>query len=103
MAVNPKEAIKRARWWKKKGITYSMTGSRAGTDNTHDCSSFVYECYRYAGASKYSVIPSTETMHEWLKNNGFKLIAENKKFNGKPGDVVIFGKKGYSAGVNCSA
>lgn len=103
MAIDINKAINRGKKLKSQGITYSMRGSRDGSDGTADCSGFVYNCFRMAGASKYSIIPSTETMHDWLNKNNFKLISKNKKFNGKKGDVAIFGKKGQSAGVNCSA
>lgn len=79
-------------------IKYSMYGSRNFSDGTCDCSGAVYTSMIQGGANKLSYIPSTETMHQWLLNNGFKLIAENKGWQMKRGDVVIWGKKGYSAG-----
>lgn len=80
-------------------IRYSMTGSRTGTDGTADCSGFVYACMRAGGGSNYGYVPSTETLHDYLKKNGYKLIAENKSWSMKRGDIVIWGKKGYSAGA----
>ena len=80
-------------------ITYSMYGSRYCTDGTCDCSGFVYRMIREGGGSKWSYIPSTETLHTYLTQNGFQLISENKDWNMQKGDVVIWGKRGYSAGV----
>lgn len=99
LAINVDEAIKRGRDLKSQGITYSMYGSRDGSDGSADCSGFIYNCIRFGGGSKYHIIPSTETLHDYLGKNGYKLVAENKKFNGKKGDIVIAGKKGQSAGA----
>lgn len=38
-------------------------------------------------------------MHDYLLKNGFELIAENREWNMQRGDVVIWGKKGSSAGA----
>ena len=80
-------------------IRYSMTGSRTGTDGTADCSGFVYACLRAGGGSNYGYVPSTETFHDYLNKNGFKLISENKSWQMKRGDIVIWGRKGQSAGA----
>ena len=80
-------------------IRYSMTGSRTGVDGSADCSGFVYQCLRKAGGTNFGYVPSTETLHEYFKKNGFKLISENKEWPMKRGDIVIWGKKGYSAGA----
>lgn len=98
MSMNMNVAIA---WGKKQvgRITYSMYGSRYCTDGTCDCSGFVYRMIREGGGSKWSYIPSTETLHAYLTQNGFQLIAENKDWNMQKGDVVIWGKKGYSAGA----
>lgn len=78
---------------------YSMFGSRTGADGTADCSGFVYQCLREGGAKAYPFVPSTETEHDFLLKNGFKLIAENTDWKMQRGDVVIWGKKGSSAGA----
>lgn len=97
MSVNMDKAIA---WGKTQvgRITYSMYGSRYCTDGTCDCSGFVYRMIREGGGSKWPYIPSTETLHAYLIENGFQLIAENKSWNMQKGDVVIWGRKGYSAG-----
>ncbi|MFD1484700.1 peptidoglycan amidohydrolase family protein [Lacticaseibacillus baoqingensis] len=78
---------------------YSMYGSRNFSDGTCDCSGAVYTALRKGGASNLGYIASTETLHGWLISNGFKLIAENADWQMKRGDVVIWGRKGQSAGA----
>lgn len=98
MSVNLEAAINFLR--SKVGhVRYSMTGSRNFSDGTCDCSGAVYTALRQGGASNLGYIASTETLHAWLKANGFKLIAENHEWTMKRGDVVIWGKKGASAGA----
>lgn len=84
---------------KNRGITYSMNGSRIGTDGTADCSGAVYISLVNGGATKYSYPVNTESEHAWLIANGFDLIAFNKSWNMQRGDVLIFGIKGRSAGA----
>lgn len=79
--------------------TYSMYGSRNFSDGTCDCSGAVYTALRKAGASNLGYIASTETLHGWLKDNGFKCIAENRSWTMQRGDVVIWGRIGQSAGA----
>lgn len=80
-------------------VSYSMYGSRNFSDGTCDCSGAVYTALRKGGASNLGYIASTETLHAWLISNGFKLIAENREWTMKRGDVVIWGRKGESAGA----
>lgn len=80
-------------------FSYSMFGSRTGADGTADCSGFVYRCVQAGGGKGYPFVPSTETLHEYLKQNGFALISENREWNMQAGDIVIWGKKGQSAGA----
>ena len=84
---------------KNRGITYSMSGSRIGTDGTADCSGAVYISLVNGGAKKHSYPVNTESEHAWLIANGFDLIAFNKEWNMQRGDVLIFGIKGQSAGA----
>lgn len=79
-------------------ITYSMYGSRNFSDGTCDCSGAVYTALRQGGASNLGYIASTETLHGWLLNNGFSLVAENTEWAMQRGDVIIWGRKGQSAG-----
>lgn len=84
---------------KNRGITYSMSGSRIGTDGTADCSGAVYISLVKGGAKPHSYPVNTESEHAWLIANGFELIAFNKNWNMQRGDVLIFGLKGQSAGA----
>ena len=84
---------------KNRGVTYSMSGSRIGTDGTADCSGAVYISLVKGGARPHSYPVNTESEHAWLIANGFELIAFNKSWNMQRGDVLIFGLKGQSAGA----
>ena len=84
---------------KNRGVTYSMSGSRIGTDGTADCSGAVYISLVKGGAKPHSYPVNTESEHAWLIANGFELIAFNKEWNMQRGDVLIFGLKGQSAGA----
>ena len=98
VVLNIDKAINYMRTLKARGVRYSMNGSRTGADGTADCSGSIYSALRQAGLPKASHVLSTETMHDWLLANGFKLYAYNKSWQAQKGDVVIFGKKGYSIG-----
>ena len=84
---------------KNRGVTYSMSGSRIGTDGTADCSGAIYISLVKGGAKPHSYPVNTESEHAWLIANGFDLIAFNKSWNMQRGDVLIFGLKGQSAGA----
>lgn len=99
MTINIETAIKNMYDLKAKGISYSMNGSRTGSDGTGDCSGTIYDSLRKAGATDAGWILNTDSMHPWLVNNGFTLIAENKEWTAQRGDIVIFGKKGSSGGA----
>lgn len=80
-------------------VTYSMYGSRNFSDGTCDCSGAVYTGLVQGGFAPMAYIPSTETLHAWLISNGCQLIAENTEWQMQKGDIVIWGRKGYSAGA----
>jgi hypothetical protein len=79
--------------------TYSMYGSRNFSDGTCDCSGAVYYGLTNGGVKQLGYIPSTETMHQWLLDNNYKLIAENSEWKMQAQDVIIWGRKGESAGA----
>jgi len=79
--------------------TYSMYGSRNFSDGTCDCSGAVYYGLTNGGVAQLEYIPSTETMHQWLLDNNYKLIAENSEWKMQAQDVIIWGRKGESAGA----
>lgn len=99
MAINIETAINHMKELKNKGIVYSMNGSRTGTDGTGDCSGTIYASLRKAGATDVGWVLNTDSMHDWLVKNGFKLIAENDSWEAQRGDIVIFGLKGQSGGA----
>lgn len=78
-------------------ISYSMYGSRTGTDRTGDCSGVLYASLVKAGASTEKYPPSTETLHTYLLKNGYQLHIENRQWVPQKGDIFIWGKKGHSA------
>lgn len=98
MAVNMDKAIN---WFKSKvgKVTYSMSGSRNGSDGTGDCSGMVVTALYNGGASKPSWLYNTDSMHDYLIANGFQLISFNKSWNMQKGDVIITGLKGQSTGA----
>lgn len=99
MAIDIEKAIKNMYDLKDRGITYSMNGSRTGSDGTGDCSGTIYDSLRKAGATDAGWILNTDSMHDWLLKNGFKCIASNQEWSAKRGDIVIFGLKGQSGGA----
>lgn len=100
MAINLDLAIQHMRDLKAKGVRYSMDiyKSRTGADGWGDCSGTIYSALRKAGASDAGWVLNTDHMHSWLEDNGFKLIAHNRTWSAKKGDIVIFGPKGASGG-----
>lgn len=81
-----------------QGVTYSMTGSRTGSDGTADCSGAIYQGMIEGGCEKLRYPFSTETEHAYLLNNGYELIATNQSWNAKRGDIFIWGMKSASNG-----
>lgn len=96
--VNIETAIANMYALKAAKIRYSMNGSRTGADGTGDCSGTIYDSLRKGGASNAGWVLNTDSMHDWLVKNDFKLIAQNNEWTAKRGDIVIFGKKGASGG-----
>lgn len=91
----------------KEHATYSMTGSRNGTDGTGDCSGMLSQGLYNAGMKPYIEwqpnsgirLPSTETLHDYLLGNGWELVSTNDpSFKHQKYDIFIHGQKGYSSG-----
>lgn len=99
MAVSIETAIAHMYALKARNIRYSMNGSRTGSDGTGDCSGTIYDALRRAGMPDAGWILNTDSMHNWLAKNGWELIATNKSWSMKRGDVVILGPKGASGGA----
>lgn len=84
-------------YYARKGkISYSMI-HRDGP-NSYDCSSSIYYAHRECGFPKASYPCNTETLHEWLMNNGYERISTNTPWNSIRGDIFIWGKRAASLG-----
>lgn len=99
MAVNIETAINNMYDLMRRATRYSMYGSRIGTDGTADCSGAIYDSLRKGGATNAGWVLNTDSMHAWLVQNGFKLVAQNQSWAMKRGDVIIFGLRGSSGGT----
>lgn len=99
MTIAVDQVIAYMRALQRKGVTYSMRGSRTGADGTADCSGAVYAALCHGGMRKAGYVPSTETLHGLLLAAGFQLLATNREWEAQKGDIVILGRKGQSAGV----
>lgn len=81
-------------------LTYSMYGSRNGIDGTADCSGSMTQAIYDAGGKQYQWLYSTDYLHDYLLDNHYALIAENKDWIAQKGDIVIWGKQGESGGAS---
>ena len=74
----------------RKGLlTYSMYGSRNGTDGTADCSGSITQAIRDAGGSPYAYLFSTVTLGGYLSANGYNRISENQSWDAQRGDIIL--------------
>ncbi|MBS9339132.1 LysM peptidoglycan-binding domain-containing protein [Fructobacillus sp. M2-14] len=80
-------------------LTYSMYGSRNGSDGTADCSGAMVEALYEAGASKPAWLYNTDSMHSYLQQNGYHLISSSQEWQAERGDIVIWGARGASGGA----
>lgn len=69
-------------------ITYSMYGSRNGSDGTGDCSGTVSQALKEAGIAIQG-LPSTVTLGQQLANNGFYRVSRNEDWEPLMGDIVL--------------
>jgi hypothetical protein len=99
MSFNLQKAIDFMYGLKSRGVTYSMLGKRNGSDGTADCSGAIYTALLQAGLSDAGWILNTDSMHKWLRNNGYKKIATNQEWPMQKHDVIIFGPEGASRGA----
>lgn len=93
MTINMQTVISNMRALKSKGVTYSMGGSRTGSDGTADCSGTVYASLNAAGANL--AIGNTDSLFRDLPSLGFSKT--NKPY--AYGDIFIFGIEGQSSGA----
>lgn len=86
--------------WRQGKVTYSMT-NRWG-DSSYDCSSSIYYALKEAGIFPQNLpIGNTETLFNDLPKYGFVKVAEgeNVDYDAKPGDIFIWGRRGYTLGA----
>lgn len=69
-------------------LTYSMYGSRNGTDGTADCSGAVSQALKESGINIQG-LPSTVYLGVQLAQNGFTRISENQDWDAQRGDIVM--------------
>ena len=69
-------------------LTYSMYGSRNGSDGTADCSGSISQALKEAGIGIQG-LPSTVTLGQQLANNGFYRISINQDWDALTGDIVL--------------
>lgn len=84
---------------RKGRLTYSMTGSRNGTDGTADCSGSITQAIRDAGGSPYAYLFSTVTLGSYLSANGYTRISVNESWDAQRGDIVLMS---WGAGMQYS-
>lgn len=101
MTIDNNKAIS---WFEnhKGSLTYSMYGSRNGTDGTADCSGSITQAIRDAGGSPYAYLYSTVTLGGYLSVNGYTRISENQSWDAKRGDIVLMSwgaNMAYSGGA----
>lgn len=69
-------------------LTYSMYGSRNGSDGTADCSGSISQALKEAGVNIVG-LPSTVTLGSQLANNGFIRVSRNTDWNAERADIVL--------------
>lgn len=69
-------------------ITYSMFGSRNGSDGTGDCSGIMSQVLKEAGIPIQG-LPSTVTLGQQIANNGFYRVSINQEWDALTGDIVL--------------
>lgn len=88
MAVDNNQGVS---WFdNRKGlITYSMYGSRNGTDGTADCSGSITQAVRDAGGSPYAYLYSTVTLGGYFSATGYTRISVNESWDAQRGDIIL--------------
>lgn len=69
-------------------LTYSMFGSRNGSDGTADCSGSMSQALKEAGIGIQG-LPSTVTLGQQLAKNGFYRVSINQDWDALTGDIVL--------------
>ncbi|MBP1046393.1 hypothetical protein I6N96_08855 [Enterococcus sp. BWM-S5] len=74
---------------RKGELTYSMYGSRNGSDGTADCSGSITQAVRDAGGVPYDYLYSTVTLAGYFEKNGYKRISVNQDWDAEAGDIIL--------------
>lgn len=69
-------------------LTYSMLGSRNGSDGTADCSGAISQALKEAGIPIQG-LPTTVTLGQQLVKNGFYRVSRNEDWDAVTGDIVL--------------
>lgn len=69
-------------------LTYSMYGSRNGSDGTADCSGSISQALKEAGIGIQG-LPSTVTLGQQLAKNGFYRVSINQDWEAITGDIIM--------------
>lgn len=69
-------------------LTYSMYGSRNGSDGTADCSGSISQALKEASVGIQG-LPSTVTLGQQLAKNGFYRVSINQDWDALTGDIVM--------------
>lgn len=69
-------------------LTYSMYGSRNGSDGTADCSGSISQALKEAGVNIIG-LPSTVTLGSQLAKNGFYRVSKNEDWKAQRADIVL--------------
>ena len=72
----------------KGRLTYSMLGSRNGSDGTADCSGGVSQALKEAGVA-IKGLPSTVTLGSQLAANGAIRVSKNEDWKAQRADIVL--------------
>lgn len=88
MSANKQQTIA---WFddRKGELTYSMYGSRNGSDGTADCSGSITQAVRDAGGVPYDYLYSTVTLAGYFEKNGYKRISVNQDWDAAAGDIIL--------------
>lgn len=78
-------------------ITYSMTGSRNGSDGTGDCSGTISQALKDNGFNIQG-LPSTVTLGSQLAANGWVRISRNEDWHAQAEDIVLMSWSADMAG-----
>nr|WP_303977509.1 phage tail tip lysozyme [Streptococcus danieliae] len=98
------DSDKAIKWFEERRGKVSYAMENRDGPSSYDCSSSIYYALVASGAEDNGYAVSTETEHDWLLTNGYKLVFEGDWSDAgdakdrQRGDIFIWGTKGSSAG-----